>query len=108
MATQRLYLAALLGGLTLSPTAFAGKTTVSVDTDFVLPLGGDTPESSESDETIPAGPGLHETELPAGYSVTLRAGYKLSFVIVDVTPEVGLRSLQLVHGTPLTFVYGGA
>jgi hypothetical protein len=82
--------------ITTSPAAFAGKKVVAVDGDVVLALGGADTADAEA-----------ETAAPITFATTLRAGYQLSFVVVDVSLEGGVRSMKFSPDDPLIAIYGG-
>lgn len=82
--------------LASSPAAFAGKKVVALDGDVVLALGGAAAPESDAE----SGP-------PITFATTVRAGYQLSFVVVDVSFEGGLRSMKFAADDPLMAIYGG-
>ena len=69
----------------------------AVDADVVIPLGK---SSAPDDGGASANPEL-------AFGTTLRAGYQLSFVIVDISLEGGVRSLKFSPDDPLMAIYGG-
>ena len=95
--------------VTASPQAFAGKKIAALDTDFVLVLGGEpsAPPADDADDALEPGVSAADPKINSTFGLTLRAGYQVSFVIVDVSLEAGVRSMQFTSDDPLMAVYGG-
>jgi hypothetical protein len=95
--------------ISASPVALAGKKVAALDTDFVLVLGGGDTSTTDLDvdPTRPADPAPADPEINTTYGMTLRAGYQVSFVIVDLSLEAGVRSMQFTTDDPLMAIYGG-